>query len=734
MIARELSLHHSQRSNFAVLVQYMTHGHAQGERVGLITVTNCHSDDPTSAALEVLNTQALNLRSRTDKTYHLIISFRQGEIPDAETLAAIEARLSACIGFAEHQRVSAIHHDTDHLHLHVAINKVHPTRYTCRDPFQSHRNLARTCVELEREFGLVPDNHISQKCSSENRAADMERQTGMESLLGWVQRQCLDGMLDASTWAQLHQVMRDNGLQLRLRANGLVVSSESGSTVKASSIARALSKRALEERLGPFEYATESLTFSAPRRSYVKAPFAPTLDTTLLFARYQQAQQRNIDGRSSAMTFARSSKERRINMAKQIGRVKRAAIKLVGGSRAEKKLQHALASHTLKKSLCAIQQEHRKACRKIATDNARLSWLEWLQGEAKQGDQCALAVLRSRQSKQNSSATTSVRVSDTPVNAGAQNAEHVTKQGTLLYRVGGGEVRDDGTTLRVSAQTGQQGLQETLALAIARFGSALHIDGSDEFKEQIVIASTAARLRLTFDDAMLEQRRQQLFHSKYHTEKSDDHDQRAGKPGLGSVERYRATSTVLNQRGPQNPIGAQKNEPDSERIGGRPPPASQHRLRELFALGMVQHTKRAAVLLPCDVSGRMAQRGATADHSVRRRIPKVGVESSRTAIPKSGVSIAASAAAAQYIAEREAKRLRGVDIPPHLPYEYDPRPQTFAGLRHVAGVALVLIHRETDVMVLPMNETSARCLKRLAIGDAINTTRDGTIYRKGQGR
>ncbi len=55
-----------------------------------------------------------------------MVSFREGERPTREQLADIEDRLCGALGFAEHQRVSAVHQNTDNWHMHIAINKVHP--------------------------------------------------------------------------------------------------------------------------------------------------------------------------------------------------------------------------------------------------------------------------------------------------------------------------------------------------------------------------------------------------------------------------------------------------------------------------------------------------------------------------------------------------------------------------------------------------------------------------------
>jgi hypothetical protein len=242
MIAKHVPMKSVRKSDFAGLVKYLIDEKQKRERVTGVSVTNCHAERPDAAILEVLNTQAQNRRAESDKTYHLIVSFRAGEQPDAATLQAIERRICEGLGYGEHQRVSTVHHDTDNLHLHIAINKIHPTRYTIYDPYRDHKTLGELCEKLEGEYGLQRDNHQAQKRGAENRADDMERHAGVESLLGWIRRECLEQIQGAQSWAELHQVLRDNGLEIRERGNGLVIADAAGTMVKASSVARELSR------------------------------------------------------------------------------------------------------------------------------------------------------------------------------------------------------------------------------------------------------------------------------------------------------------------------------------------------------------------------------------------------------------------------------------------------------------------------------------------------------------
>lgn len=186
MIAKHVPMRSIKKSDFAELVKYITDEQGKTERLGHVRVTNCEANTLPAVMAEVMATQHGNTRSEADKTYHLLVSFRAGEKPDAETLRAIEDRICAGLGFAEHQRVSAVHHDTDNLHIHIAINKIHPTRNTIHEPYRAYRALADLCATLERDYGLERDNHETRQRVSENRANDMERHAGVESLVGWI--------------------------------------------------------------------------------------------------------------------------------------------------------------------------------------------------------------------------------------------------------------------------------------------------------------------------------------------------------------------------------------------------------------------------------------------------------------------------------------------------------------------------------------------------------------------
>jgi hypothetical protein len=224
---------------------------AEKSRAANVRFSNCVSTDAELALKEILATQAMNKRAKGDRTYHLVISFPPGERPTLAQLEDIERVLCERIGLGGHQRLSATHLDTSHLHLHVAINKIHPESFRCVEPYYDKRRLMQACRELEAKHGLIQTAH--GEVANTREAA----RTAREAMLALLRSDILPKTLTKSgpqTWEELHRVLREYGLGLRLRGAGLVFQNAGGTIrVKASSVARELSLKALTERLGAYK-------------------------------------------------------------------------------------------------------------------------------------------------------------------------------------------------------------------------------------------------------------------------------------------------------------------------------------------------------------------------------------------------------------------------------------------------------------------------------------------------
>lgn len=511
-----------------------------GEKVGGVRVSNCHAEDPAMAAVEIAAKQALNRRSKVDRTYHLVVSFPAEERPTLAQLHYIEDELCAAIGLIEHQRISAVHTDTKHLHLHVAISKVHPVTLCCIEPYYDKQRLMQACERLEVELGLQRTNHgrlwgaipRNSRAASAHRlngaaaerglemtrlsgpAADIEAHAARQSFLGWVQERMRVSLDSVSGWPELHRRLAEYGLHARLRGAGLVIGATGGGFhVQASKVDRGLSLHALTLRWGAFVAAGPECRYVPVRERYDAPPTQSHPHTGDLFARYQRARQASSARRAEARDHLRKAhaqyaaqlvewydKERkRLKDDKRLrGKVKLEALKQLS---AKKK-----AGWRVRRKL---QLEQR---REVAAANPLLTWPQYLIDLARGGDERALAVIRHRARfvacERGDSLSAEQGAKTTNVILPALEPQ-VDKNGDVVYRLrDGGLVIDGSASVRV-LQGSDGAMALALALAQERFANQrLVIEGTETFGPKVAHAAGEQGLDVCFADERLERLRQ----------------------------------------------------------------------------------------------------------------------------------------------------------------------------------------------------------------------------------
>ena len=601
MIAKHIPMKSGRRSSFRELVAYITHAKDKAVRIGEVRVTNCHQQDAQDAVLEVLATQLRNQRACSDKTYHLLISFPAGESPSAEALRSIEIEVCNALGFGEHQRVSAMHTDTDNLHIHVAINKIHPKTLAIHNPYCDYKALGAVCERLEHVHSLIHTNHQTIAPGARNRALDVEYLAGVESLLGWIRRECLDELRQAQSWAELHQYLSRNGLALQERGNGLVVADREGRMVKASSIARDLSKAQLEKRFGPFETIDAQLQASRRQKSQVQKvekvdrayqprPVLRDSGTDALYQRYLTEQARRRSARAQIRQELRTQKHSLVSQAKDRAKLRRNVIKQLDCDRFMKRMLYRQAGSALHEEIGSIHARQRAAHEEKFSHARSLSWFDWLAERAGMGDAQALAALRRRQRAAFGRANTLLAAQEevgqgralqgkkdcvSHAGTGIDGASHagidgaridsVTKQGTLIYTHGHthgkSAIRDSGNRLEVSEAVRQDGLELALAMAMKRFGQSIRIEGDAAFRQRVLSTAKALQLDIRFDgmrqaELKGEQGRAQEASTaeiRCQAPEASGNVPSLGSPGEAAARRYIAERETKRQRIPDIP-------------------------------------------------------------------------------------------------------------------------------------------------------------------------------------
>ena len=144
-------------------------------------------DDLELACKLVEAVQAQNTRAGSKRTYHLVISLHPDDRRlERKELKQVVESLVDTLGFSEHQYIAVRHNDTDHEHIHVAINKIHPETFRIHSPAWDHQKLFTGARALERELGLTPlRSRTRDREKVPQRAADCEAHHGIDSFARW---------------------------------------------------------------------------------------------------------------------------------------------------------------------------------------------------------------------------------------------------------------------------------------------------------------------------------------------------------------------------------------------------------------------------------------------------------------------------------------------------------------------------------------------------------------------
>ncbi len=609
MIIRHIPMKKTRLSSFSGLVQYLCNKQNKQERVGNVRLSNCISLDPIWAVQEVLATQAKNQRATGDKTYHMLISFAPGENPSDQALREIEESVVSSIGFKEHQRISVVHHDTDNLHIHVAINKIHPKSFNMIEPYRAYKTFAEIASKLEIELGLKITNHQTRKNRSENLADDMEHHSGIESLINWMKHYCKEKIEAANSWMEIQGILAGHGLMMRVKANGFVFCNVQGLTVKASSISRTFSKKNLESRLGSFVPCYSEYN-APPSNVYRYEPLNKKVLSSNLYAQYQHEKSHNKIVTSEKLKQLREAKARLIEKAKKRGRIKRAALKLMNLSKVQKKYLYQHINKTLLNGIDNIRKNYVKERSRLIDSHQNKTWADWLKQRAQGGDQDALVAMRYRNRKNTHDYTISGSGSVFPsLNFG--QIDSVTKEGTEIYKKDHGVIRDNGKEIIISKGGSIPALKRALEMARHRYGDCICVNGSPLFKKIILQIVIQYQMPITFADLDLENQRQKL---NFEQEKSHEQSRSNRKNHRGRTSRSHAAVGASSGKGRDST----KPNPFSIRQGS--PAKDYNSLRNLSKCDLVQLTRGGQVLLQDNAHDQLEREGFKPDNYVRRKI------------------------------------------------------------------------------------------------------------------
>ncbi|GHV56194.1 hypothetical protein FACS189460_0530 [Deltaproteobacteria bacterium] len=392
-----------QNDNYGRLAGYIAAVGQREEKTLLSWCAGCWTEDDYQLAIQEVETvQKMNVRTAKEKTYHLLVSFRPEDEDKLtpEIFKEIEGEFAQVLGLAEYQRHAGVHRNTDNLHLHVAYNLIHPERMTRHEPFRDFWLRDQLCRRLEQKYGLTVDpgrKRGQPEAETHAEAHSYEIHTGQESLFSYAQEHKAALMADLSqsqNWSDCQLIFRKYGLKLKPKGNGLIIQTLDGRwAIKASDLDRSLSQANLEKRYGIFREAERNfIQPQPPEVSYTAAPVQINPDRDNLYEEYQKslkqrrAELANIHQQGQSLyTFHQTTWQKRYEEIRKIPLLKLHRRKLMTDFKTKKQAD-----------LEALRQVTRGKSAVIRKKYPFTTWNQFLQEQARQGREIALAILRSR--------------------------------------------------------------------------------------------------------------------------------------------------------------------------------------------------------------------------------------------------------------------------------------------------------------------------------------------------
>jgi len=111
-------------------------------------------DVPRAGISRMIDTAELNTHC-TKPVYAFSLSYPIGDQP--EQGKAIEDARAALkeLGMEDHQAVFFAHKDTEHFHVHIIANRIHPETLIAKNNFRDFKRLSDWALQYEREHGVV---------------------------------------------------------------------------------------------------------------------------------------------------------------------------------------------------------------------------------------------------------------------------------------------------------------------------------------------------------------------------------------------------------------------------------------------------------------------------------------------------------------------------------------------------------------------------------------------------
>ena len=512
----------------------------------------------TEDLAQLFDEQARHCRSRGrfrgNAVYHVAINWMEGEHPTRRQAERASRHVMHSLGFGQCQALWAIHRDTDHDHVHLVINRVHPEKLTAVSvPWRHYLLLDRCMRELELEMGFARTSgpyvtvdtaegpKIVRMSRAERerrglllspqgprispRAERAEHNLAAASFQRWLTgapSAALQQTVTArgATWQHAHAVLAEFGCIIRPKGSGLVVTSTLSNgrvlAAKASLLGRWASKASLERVLGPYKERAPGFRWSGPRKSYeqfierehaAEGPHEAEREgrrAERAEGRRQLAERFAREGvelqarrrRERELLRQRQERERRQLASSHRGQRRRAGA--LSRARQDGGMALALWAFAAAREREALQHRHANERRTLTNALPRGQvWRCWLESEAAAGDEAAQAALRGiryreRRKERLEEAISGAEISwRQPLTIGNLRAEVDLARQVIVYRRSdGSEAFRDVGPKILMRDKSDESVEAALRVAAQKYGGRVQLTGSEPFRERAARMAT----------------------------------------------------------------------------------------------------------------------------------------------------------------------------------------------------------------------------------------------------
>jgi hypothetical protein len=253
-------------SDFGGLAQYLATGREgdSPERVEWVEARNLPTTDHRLVPAIMTATAALSHRVEKP-VYHLSISWPEDDGIDPTAMMSIADRTLEDLGLADHQAVIVAHNDTEHPHLHMMVNRVHPETGKAWSNSLDFKRIETSlrAQEIELELRQVPGRHTDRDQGRSMRRRPSRTERARRLRLGEtelalfsavetneVREQLKLALEESQSWEQLLDQLRNSGYQLQRKGQGLIVVKDGGYAKFSQVTPRAHRLKELERRFG----------------------------------------------------------------------------------------------------------------------------------------------------------------------------------------------------------------------------------------------------------------------------------------------------------------------------------------------------------------------------------------------------------------------------------------------------------------------------------------------------